>query len=208
MSVLLRIAVFLPLVGALLLPGSRKWARHGALWIALAVLGMAIFLVARYPTYPLESEPFALTDWHWLDWAGGPIDVRFSLSLDGLSLWLFALTALLSVVAVLVGWEAIEERAALYYRLLLLLETGMLGVFAARDIILFYVFFECTLIPLFFLIGIWGGPERRYAAMKFFVFTLAGSVLTFWGCWPSCCGSIMTRPATRRFARCRFRFPT
>ncbi len=129
----------------------------------------------------MESEPFALTNWHWLDWTGGAIDVRFSISLDGLSLWLFALTSLLSVVAVQVGWEAVEKRASLYYRLLLVLETGMLGVFAARDIILFYVFFECTLIPLFFLIGIWGGPERRYAAMKFFLFTLAGSVLTFLG---------------------------
>ena len=64
----------------------------------------------------------------------------------------------------LVGWEAIDEQAPLFYRLLLLLETGMLGVFAARDIILFYVFFEFTLIPLFFLIGIWGSEERRYAA--------------------------------------------
>ena len=70
---------------------------------------------------------------------------------------------------------------SLYYRLLLVLETGMLGVFVARDIILFYVFFEFTLIPLFFLIGIWGGPQRRYAAMKFFLFTLAGSVLTLLG---------------------------
>ena len=66
--------------------------------------------------------------------------------------------------------------------MLLLLETGMLGVFAARDIILFYIFFEFTLIPLFFLIGVWGSEERRHAAMKFFLFTFAGSVLMFWGC--------------------------
>ena len=85
------------------------------------------------------------------------------------------------VMAVLVSWEAINDRPALYYRLLLLLETGMLGVFVARDIILFYVFFEFTLVPLFFLIGIWGSEDRRYAAIKFFLFTLAGSVLTFLG---------------------------
>ena len=85
------------------------------------------------------------------------------------------------VVAVLVGWESIRDRAPLYYRLLLILETGMLGVFVARDIILFYVCFEFTLIPLFFLIGIWGGPERRWASMKFFLFTFAGSVLTLAG---------------------------
>ncbi len=117
----------------------------------------------------------------WLDWTGAPVDIRFSIALDGLSLWLFALTSLLMVVAVLVGWEAIDQQASLYYRLLLILETGMLGVFVARDIILFYVFFEFTLIPLFFLIGIWGSQQRRYAAMKFFLFTLAGSLLTFLG---------------------------
>ena len=79
------------------------------------------------------------------------------------------------IVAVLVGWEAITEQASLYYRLLLILETGMLGVFVARDIILFYVFFEFTLIPLFFLIGIWGSEERRYAAVKFFLSPLPGA---------------------------------
>ena len=81
----------------------------------------------------------------------------------------------------LVSWEAINDRPAGFYALLLLLETGMLGVFAARDIILFYIFFEFTLIPLFFLIGIWGSEDRRYAAIKFFLFTFAGSVLTFLG---------------------------
>ena len=161
--------------------GRRPW-RGSARWlIALLVLGMAIDLVARYPRFPEESSPSRLTDFAWLAWAGAAMDVRFSIALDGLSLWLFALTALLMVVAVLVSWEAIEDRASLYYRLLLVLETGMLGVFVARDIILFYVFFEFTLIPLFFLIGIWGGPQRRYAAMKFFLFTFAGSVLTFLG---------------------------
>jgi NADH-quinone oxidoreductase subunit M len=83
------------------------------------------------------------------------------------------------VTSVLVSWQAIEDRAALFYAMLLLLEFGCLGVFCARDIILFYVFFEFTLIPLFFLIGIWGSEQRRYAAQKFFVYTLAGSLLTF-----------------------------
>ena len=107
--------------------------------------------------------------------------MQFAVGLDGLSVWLFGLSALLTVTAVLVSWEAIGERPATFYGLLLLLETGMLGVFAARDIILFYIFFEFTLIPLFFLIGIWGSEERRYAAVKFFIFTFAGSVLTFLG---------------------------
>jgi NADH-quinone oxidoreductase subunit M len=178
MPTLLLITLLLPLAGALLLGGDRASSRHWALAIALVVLGMAALLVAAYPG---GTEPFAATDLAWLAWTGAPVDIRFSVALDGLSVWLFALTALLMVVAVLVGWEAIREQTLLYYRLLLILETGMLGVFVARDIILFYVFFEFTLIPLFFLIGIWGSKERLRAALKFFLFTLAGSLLTLLG---------------------------
>lgn len=178
MALLLLIAVLLPLAGALLLGGDRALSRQWALAIVLVTFGMAAVLVTQYSG---GTDPFAATDWRWLAWTGAPVDVRFSIAIDGLSLWLFALTSLLMVVAVLVGWEAIQEQATLYYRLLLILETGMLGVFVARDIILFYVFFEFTLIPLFFLIGIWGSEERHYAAVKFFLFTLAGSVLTFLG---------------------------
>ena len=178
MSTLLLTTLLLPLAGALLLPGSRALARRWALAVALAVFGMAVVLIAQYPG---GVEPFAATDVAWLDWTGAPIDVRFSIAIDGLSLWLYGLTALLMIVAVLVGWSAIREQASLYYRLLLALEAGMLGVFVARDIILFYVCFEFTLIPLFFLIGIWGSQQRRYAAVKFFLFTLAGSLLTLLG---------------------------
>jgi NADH-quinone oxidoreductase subunit M len=110
----------------------------------------------------------------------GP-DIRFALGVDGISLWLIALSALLMIPAVLVSWESIKDRAATFYALMLLLEAGMIGVFAAQDIILFYVFFEFTLIPLFFMIGLWGGHDRRWAARKFFIYTLAGSVLTFLG---------------------------
>ena len=119
-----------------------------------------------------------------MPWLGGPgtaVDIRLSLGLDGLSLWFFGLTTLLMVVSVLVSWQAIVQRPAAYYGLLLLLESGMLGVFAARDIILFYVCFEFTLLPLLFLIGVWGSEERRYAAVKFFLFTFTGSMLTFLG---------------------------
>ena len=133
---------------------------------------------AAVASYPPGADDFAATDVAWLAAPACPLDIRFSVALDGLSLWLFGLTALLMVVAVLVSWESIDEQQSLYYRLLLVLETGMLGVFVARDIILFYLFFEFTLIPLFFLIGIWGSEQRRYAAIKFFLFTLAGSVLT------------------------------
>ncbi len=178
MAVLLLITLLLPLAGALLPVADRSRARMAALVIALAVFGMTVALVAAYPG---GVEPFATTDVPWLASVGAPVDVRFSVALDGLSIWLFALTSLLMIVAVLISWEAIDRQASLYYRLLLILESGMLGVFVARDIILFYVFFEFTLIPLFFLIGIWGSDQRRWAAMKFFLFTFAGSVLTFVG---------------------------
>lgn len=173
-SLLLTTIVF-PLAGAAMLTGSPARARQSALVSTLIVLGMAGWLVFHYPA---GTSDYAAVDLRWLG-ADSPVDIRFSIALDGLSVWLFGLTALLSVVAVLVSWKAIDQGARSYYRLLLVLETGMLGVFSARDIILFYIFFEFTLIPLFFLIGVWGSEERRHAAVKFFVFTMAGGVLTF-----------------------------
>jgi NADH-quinone oxidoreductase subunit M len=198
MSALLLIILFLPLAGALLLHGSRQWMQIGALVVTVAVLVLTGVAVARFPI-DCGSELIGDFDARWLDWSTTTIDVRFHVALDGLSLWLFALTSLLTVVVVLVSWDVIVERPSLYYRLLLILEAGLLGVFTARDIILFYVFFEFTLIPLFFLIGLWGGRERRHAAVKFFLFTLAGSVLTFLGLlaivlwnWCSSPGQVLT----------------
>ena len=107
--------------------------------------------------------------------------MEFFLGLDGISLALVLLTTILTISSVLVSWTAIKDRAAEFYACLLILETGLIGVFCSFDILLFYVFFEFTLIPLFFLVGIWGGPLRRYAAGKFFVYTLAGSLITLLG---------------------------
>jgi NADH-quinone oxidoreductase subunit M len=143
---------------------------------SLVTLGLAIYLIANFNA---GDDSFAMSNFTWLGDGSAPINVQFSLGLDGLGLWLFGLSALLTVTSVLVSWNAITDRPAMFYALLLTLETGMLGVFAARDIILFYIFFEFTLLPLFFVIGIWGSEERRYAAVKFFLFTLAGSLLTF-----------------------------
>jgi NADH-quinone oxidoreductase subunit M len=120
------------------------------------------------------------TTWHLVR-LGDQASIQFYLGVDGLNIWLIVLTAVLMLSAVLVSWTAITERIPEYYAWLLALGTAMLGVFLAFDIILFYVFFELTLVPLFFLIGIWGGPERRYAARKFFIYTLAGSLITFLG---------------------------
>jgi NADH-quinone oxidoreductase subunit M len=110
-----------------------------------------------------------------------PPAIQFFIGCDGLNIWLIVLTAVLMVSGVLVSWTAIQDRVNEFYAWLLLLEAGMLGVFMAFDVILFYVFFELTLVPLFFLIGIWGGPQRRYAARKFFIYTLTGSLITLLG---------------------------
>ncbi len=183
MNYLLLTAIFLPLVGvaaiAWLAPWGRTLVRQAALLTSLVTLALAGILVVQY-THAATPADFAGAQLSWLG-ERSPINIEFSVGLDGLSVWMFGLAALLTVTAVLTSWESIVERPAAFYAMLLLLETGMLGVFAARDIILFYIFFEFTLIPLFFLIGIWGSEERRRAAIKFFLFTFAGSVLTFLG---------------------------
>lgn len=180
-SVLLLVSVFSPLAGTLLLGRDRARARQSALATTLFTLLLCVLVMAAYPP---GAKDFARVDLPWMTGMDSPDEipvVSFSLSLDGLSLWLYGLTALLGVVGVLISWEVIRSEAARFYRCWLLLETGMLGVFLAQDILLFYIFFEFTLVPLFLLIGVWGSEERQYAAIKFFLFTLAGSVLTFLG---------------------------
>jgi NADH-quinone oxidoreductase subunit M len=181
MSLLLLVTICLP-AAASLLPAGGRGARWIALLATLATLVTAGIVLAHFPADGKAAASYAATDLPWLSpSAGAGLDIRFSVALDGLGLWLFGLTALLMVTAVLISWEAISQQASLFYRLLLLLETGLLGVFVARDIILFYLFFEFTLVPLYFLIGIWGSEDRRHAAVKFFLFTLTGSVLTLLG---------------------------
>jgi NADH-quinone oxidoreductase subunit M len=182
---LLFVTIFLPLLAAALVfalaPAGVRVVRVVALMATGVTLVLAGVLTAWFPADGSAAEEYAVTELLWMGGSGSAFDVRFSVGLDGLGLWLFGLSALLMFSSVLVSWEAIQERPALFYGMLLLLEFGCLGVFSARDVVLFYVFFESTLIPLFFLIGIWGSEERRYAAVKFFLFTLAGSVLTFLG---------------------------
>ncbi|HEY7156208.1 MAG TPA: NADH-quinone oxidoreductase subunit M [Gemmataceae bacterium] len=113
----------------------------------------------------------------------GTVDsaIQFYIGIDGLNVWLVLLTALLMVTSVLVSWTSITERVHEFHAWLFVLQLGMTGVFVSFDTILFYVFFELTLVPLFFLIGIWGGPQRQYAARKFFIYTLTGSLITLLG---------------------------
>jgi NADH-quinone oxidoreductase subunit M len=196
-QIALFLMVALPAVGAvvvLLFAGQGiEQVRRVALTNVLVTFALSLVVVTDYkPDLKDESgRPQLIQMRTNLAWVGnvdkegnyvgpGP-DIQFALGVDGLSLWLIALSALLMIPAVLVSWEAVRDRPASFYALMLLLESGLIGVFAAQDIILFYVFFEFTLIPLFFMVGIWGGHDRRYAARRFFIYTLAGSVLTFLG---------------------------
>ena len=178
---LLVISLFLPLFGVLWIGvvarNGKIAVRQSALVTTLVTAGIVGWVVFHYQPVPYGEAYPAFT----APWVSSLLKLQFAVGLDGLSVWLYGLSALLSVTAVLVSWEAIEDRPASFYSLLLLLESGMLGVFVARDIMLFYIFFEFTLIPLFFLIGVWGSEDRRYAALKFFIYTLAGSLLTFLG---------------------------
>jgi NADH-quinone oxidoreductase subunit M len=186
MAILLAITVLLPLLGSLVLVLAPKLENHTARMIGLGVtlftLALSlILLIAFRPDVVGPQFAFTSTDGHYgLSWIVRP-DIRFSLGLDGLSLWLFVLTSLLMLTAIAASWESITERVPLYYAFLLALQTGLLGLFASLDVVLFYIFFEFTLIPLFFLIGLWGGPQRRRAAVTFFLYTLAGSLLTLLG---------------------------
>ncbi len=177
---LLSIVTFTPFVGAmvLLLPffkGKDDAVRWGA-----NIIAMLGFLVSL----PL---------WFWFDrGAAGfqfvekaswipSIGVQFIFGVDGISVLLILLTTLLGVIAVLSSWTAITDRVRQYYVFLLLLQTGMIGVFCALDMFLFYLFWEVMLVPMYFLIGIWGGARRLYAAIKFFLYTLVGSVVMLLG---------------------------
>src|SRR5579863_5641827 len=194
-STALFLMVALPAVGALLV---LVFARQGieqvrrlALTNVLATFALSLIVVAAYDPHLVDASGAPqLTQMRsslpWIETTSrtgervGP-DIQFALGVDGLSLWLIFLSAVLMIPAVLVSWEAVQDRPASFYALMLLLESGLFGVFAAQDIILFYVFFEFTLVPLFFMVGIWGGHDRRFAARRFFIYTLAGSVLTFLG---------------------------
>ena len=99
-------------------------------------------------------------------------DINYNLGVDGISMWFVVLTAFITVIVVIAGWEVIEKNVAQYMASFLILSGLMIGVFAALDGLLFYVFFEATLIPMYIIIGVWGGPNRVYAAFKFFLYTL------------------------------------
>ncbi len=171
-SHLLTVVTFAPFVWAvfgILLPGkvTKQWALVGSLVVFLLSLKL-------YGVYDPAGAEFQLTEMK--EWIPG-LGISYSVGLDGISLWLILLTTFLMPIVILASFTSVEKREKEYYTLLLALETGMLGAFVSLDIFLFYVFWEAMLIPMYLLIGIWGGKERIYAAMKFFLYTMVGSLL-------------------------------
>src|SRR5262249_19378361 len=143
-------------------------------WITLAVT-VATFLVSLGTLLRFDRSipgPQMVTKTPWIEMLG----VNYYVGVDGISLWLVLLTTFLMPISVLASWH-IEKRVREYMIFLLVLETGMIGVFVSWDMFLFYLFFELTLIPMYFLIGVWGGERRIYAAIKFFIYTVVGSLL-------------------------------
>ena len=173
---LLSLIVFLPLVGALVLLVFFKETQRSAIrWWALLVSAVE-FVISLWLLFGWQTKggmQFVDGPAAWIPELG----VNYHLGVDGISLFLVLLTTLLTMLAVLASWGFVAERERSYYFWLLLLETGCLGVFLALDTVLFYAFWEAMLLPMYFLIGQWGSERRVYAALKFFLYTMAGSAL-------------------------------
>jgi NADH-quinone oxidoreductase subunit M len=176
---LLSVILFTPTVGALVLlflPRSSP-ALHRVVGNLFGILGFVVSIpLVRH--FPVGYERYTFIE--SADWIPS-IGAKYTLGIDGISFLLIMLTTFLGMLAILSSWSAIQNRTKEYYILLLLLQTGMLGVFMALDFFLFYVFWEVMLVPMYFLIGVWGSERRLYAAIKFFMYTLAGSVLMLLG---------------------------
>lgn len=175
---LLTILILLPVLGAALtvvygMSGARREEHYR--WLALA-FSTATFLLSLLL---IKNSGGGLSDFRFVEnvsWIGS-ISARYHVGVDGISLWLVLLTTLLVPIAIVSSWTAITKRQLSYYVFLLVLEAAMIGVFVSLDLLLFYLFFEASLVPMFLLIGIWGGERRIYAAVKFFIYTAVGSLL-------------------------------
>ncbi len=170
-----------PLIGVLLLlfmpSGKKNLLRWTALAASLATFGLSIWMLTLFrQAEAADAGALHLTiSLPWIQVAGW--NITYAMGVDGLSILLVLLTTFLTPISILSTWTAVEERVKDFMLFFLLLEVGMLGVFMAQDLFLFYIFWEFTIVPMYFLIGIWGGPRRIYAAIKFFLYTMAGSIL-------------------------------
>ncbi len=173
----LTLVTFFPLIGVLvilLLNERQKNAiRWTALLTALVTFGLSLWVLTQFDRANGGIQLRALVPWVQI----GGLGINFDLGIDGMSLLMLLLTTFLTPLAILSTWSAVQERVKGFMIFFLMLEMGMTGVFLALDLVLFYVFWEFTLVPMYFLIGIWGGERRIYAAVKFFLFTMSGSLL-------------------------------
>jgi NADH-quinone oxidoreductase subunit M len=173
----LTLLTFFPLLGVLVLffiPSDNKNAlRWVTLITTLVTFGLSLWVLGMFDASNPDLQLVAQYD--WIQVAGW--NIQYYLGVDGLSILLVLLTTFLTPISILSTWTSIEERVKDFMIFFLLLEVGMTGVFLAQDLFLFYIFWEFTLVPMYFLIGIWGGPRRIYAAIKFFLYTMAGSIL-------------------------------
>ncbi len=174
---LLSLSIWVPIViGALLLLMGRESQANAVRWIAL--LGALAGLAVTIPVIAGFDTTTALMQFEenrmWIE----RFNIHYHLGVDGISMWFVPLTAFITVIVVIASWQSITERVNQYMAAFLILSGLMIGVFSALDGLLFYVFFEATLIPMYLIIGIWGGPNKIYAAFKFFLYTLMGSLLT------------------------------
>ncbi len=173
---LLSLAIWLPVAFGLLLLAVGN-DRNAGVVRAIALVGaITSFLVTLPLITGFDTGTAAMQFQEKLPWIDR-FNVHYHLGVDGLSMWFVPLTAFITVIVVLAGWQVITDRVAQYNGAFLILSGLMVGVFSAMDGLLFYVFFEATLIPMYIIIGVWGGPRRVYAAFKFFLYTLAGSLL-------------------------------
>ncbi|SAK73619.1 NADH dehydrogenase subunit M [Caballeronia arationis] len=173
---ILSVAIWLPIVfGLLVLAVGSDKNPAPARWIAL--IGSILGLLVTIPLITgFDSSTAALQFVEQANWIER-FNITYHLGVDGISMWFVVLTALITVIVVIAGWEVITERVGQYFASFLILSGIMVGVFSTADGMLFYVFFEATLIPMYIIIGVWGGPNRVYAAFKFFLYTLMGSLL-------------------------------
>lgn len=181
---LLTILILLPVIGAIagvvygLVPSRNETHyRWIALLFSLVTFALSLLLLNNAGTGDASAGFRFEQNVSWI----GEIGARYHLGVDGISLWLVLLTTLIMPIAVISSWHAVEKRQLAFYTFMLLLEAAMIGVFVSLDLLLFYLFFEASLVPMFLLIGIWGGSNRRYAAIKFFIYTAAGSLLMLVG---------------------------
>jgi NADH-quinone oxidoreductase subunit M len=171
---LLDLVLFLPLIGflaILILP--KESSRMTAMLLSSAIFVISLGLLSPFVGDVLPTGYQFVSNISWIQTP----PIRYHVGMDGLTLWLVLLSTLLTPIAVLISWKYIDHRIKEYFAFLMLLEFGVIGVFVSLDLFLFYVFWEISLVPMYFLIGIWGHERRIYAAVKFFLFTMAGSVL-------------------------------